>query len=112
MSIRERVERDKQLEAAESGAVPSDLLSGVTDPSDSSYAPSGVTFNSMEPMEKSELAAAAMVSAFWSQVLYSSCTLHVLHALKTAASRTAAAAAADVMAMMRPAGFRPLTVLL
>jgi len=70
MSIRERVERDRQLEAAELGAsgaaVASDAYSTVADSAESSsYAPSAMTYNSMDPMEKSELAAAAMVSTGW-----------------------------------------------
>lgn len=63
MSIRERVERDKQLEAAKGGGAlsGSEVLSATADTSESSYAPSALTYNSMEPMERSELAAAAMV---------------------------------------------------
>jgi hypothetical protein len=60
MSIKERVERDRQLEAAAGGA-PSDLHSAAGDTSESSWNTSAYTYNSMEPMEKSELAAAAMV---------------------------------------------------
>ena len=64
MSIKERVERDKQLEAAELGGARASCdggSSGLAHTNESSYAPSGVTYNSMEPMEKLELAAAAVV---------------------------------------------------
>lgn len=62
MSIKERVERDRQLEAAAGRGAPSDLHSAGGDTSESSWTTSAYTYNSMEPMEKSELAAAAMVS--------------------------------------------------
>jgi hypothetical protein len=88
MSIRERVERDKLLEAAErakststvsprgrAGAagrgahkdddeddVVSCVASTAAPSSESSFAQSQATYNSLEPMERSEIAAAALVS--------------------------------------------------
>jgi hypothetical protein len=43
------------------GKTPSEAQSTAAETDESSYAPSALTYNSMDPMEKSELAAAAMV---------------------------------------------------